>query len=131
MDKRDVLEWVRGVQEESGIYAVACGYDPWHMRDIPTRDAYESYFGHDNFRQIRQGAQTLSQPMKELKALYRENRIVDNNNPIAAWCRSNGNIMPDKKNQDPRNRIDAFAAELDAYITLKDMQDEYESMIGA
>ena len=40
MDKRDVLDWVAEVQSEYGIYAVACGYDPWHMRDVPTQEAY-------------------------------------------------------------------------------------------
>lgn len=138
IDKRLVLEWVAEVQREYGIYAVACGYDPWHMRDVPTVEAYESYFGADYFRRVVQGAQTLSIPMKELRVLYRENRIVDNANPIAEWCRSNvavrsdanGNIAPDKKNQDPRNRIDAWAAECDAFVVLKDMADEYRSMIG-
>lgn len=138
IDKRVVLDWVQEVQDKYGIYAAACGYDPWHMRDVPTVEAYEGYFGADYFRRVVQGAQTLSMPMKELRALYRANRIVDNANPIAEWCRSNvavrsdanGNIAPDKKNQDPRNRIDAWAAECDAFVVLKDMADEYESMIG-
>lgn len=138
IDKRTVLDWVAEIQQKYGIYAVACGYDPWHMRDVPTVEAYEGYFGADYFRRVVQGAQTLSMPMKELRALYRENRIVDNANPIAEWCRSNvavrsdanGNIAPDKKNQDPRNRIDAWAAECDAFVVLKDMADEYQSMIG-
>ena len=43
---------------------------------------------------------------------------------------ANGNIAPDKKNQDPRNRIDAWAAECDAFVVLKDLADEYQSMIG-
>ncbi|WP_130811413.1 terminase large subunit [Olsenella sp. Marseille-P4559] len=138
IDKRVVLDWVQEIQDKYGIYAAACGYDPWHMRDVPTVEAYEGYFGADYFRRVVQGAQTLSMPMKELRALYRENRIVDNANPIAEWCRSNvavrsdanGNIAPDKKNQDPRNRIDVWAAECDAFVVLKDMADEYQSMIG-
>lgn len=138
IDKRVVLDWVDEVQRDMGIYAVACGYDPWHMRDVPTVDAYESFFGKDNVNPVIQGAMTLSPAMKELRALYREDRIVDNANPIAEWCRSNvsirtdinGNIQPDKKNQDPRNRIDAWAAECDAYVTLKNMSDDYEAMIG-
>lgn len=138
IDKRVVLEWVAEVQRKHGIYAVACGYDPWHMRDVPTVEAYKGCFGADYFRRVDQGAQTLSMPMKELRALYRENRIVDNANPIAEWCRSNvavrsdanGNIAPDKKNQDPRNRIDAWAAECDAFVVLKDMADDYKAMIG-
>lgn len=138
IDKRVVLDWIDEVQRDTGIYAVACGYDPWHMRDVPTVDAYESFFGKENVTPVIQGAMTLSPAMKELRALYRENRIVDNGNPIAEWCRSNvsirtdinGNIQPDKKNQDPRNRIDAWAAECDAYVTLKNMSDDYAAMIG-
>lgn len=138
MDKRAVLEWVAEVQRDCGIYAVACGYDPWHMRDVPTVDAYEDYFGADNLMKVIQGAQTLSMPMKELRALYKEGRVVDNANPIAEWCRSNvavrtdvnGNIQPDKKNQDPRNRIDAWAAECDAFIAMKNIADDYHAMIG-
>lgn len=138
MDKRDVLDWVAEIQDKYGIYAVACGYDPWHMRDVPTVEAYEDYFGADNLQKVIQGAQTLSMPMKELRALYKEGRIVDNANPIAEWCRSNvairtdvnGNIQPDKKNQDPRNRIDAWAAECDAFIAMKNIADDYRAMIG-
>lgn len=138
MDKRDVLDWVAEMQDKYGIYAVSCGYDPWHMRDVPTVEAYEDYFGADNLQKVIQGAQTLSMPMKELRALYKEGRIVDNGNPIAEWCRSNvairtdvnGNIQPDKKNQDPRNRIDAWAAECDAFIAMKNIADDYRAMIG-
>lgn len=138
IDKRDVLVWLDDIRRDYGILAVACGYDPWHMRDVPTVEAFEGYFGKDYFQKVIQGAQTLSMPMKELKALYKENRIVDNANPIAEWCRSNvsirtdanGNIAPDKKNQDPRNRIDAWAAECDAFVTLKNMKDDYMAMIG-
>lgn len=138
IDKRVVLEWLEELRRTHGIYAIACGYDPWHMRDAPTVDAYTGYFGRDNFIKVIQGAQTLSMPMKEIKALYKENRIVDNSNPIAEWCRSNvmvrtdanGNIAPDKKNSDPRNRIDAWAAEIDAFVTLREQMDNYRALIG-
>lgn len=138
IDKRVVLDWVDEVRREFGIYAVVCGYDPWHMRDVPTVEAYEAYFGKQQFQKVVQGAQTLSMPMKELRALYRSGRIVDNSNPIAEWCRSNvmvrtdanGNIAPDKKNQDPRNRIDAWAAELDAFVVMKNDMDNYKALIG-
>ena len=138
ISKTVVLEWLQELQEEHGIYAMACGYDPWHMRDAPTVDAYEAYFGHDNFIKVIQGPKTLSMPMKEIRALYRENRVIDNGNPVAEWCRSNvmvrtdvnGNIAPDKKNEDPRNRIDAWAAEIDAFVALKDQMDNYSALIG-
>ena len=43
---------------------------------------------------------------------------------------ANGNIAPDKKNQDPRNRIDVWAAELDAFVAMKNDMDNYKALIG-
>lgn len=138
IDKRVVLDWLDDVREQYGIHSIACGFDPWHMRDVPTMDAYNAYFGQDNCEAVRQGAMTLSQPMRELQRLYRDNLIVDNSNPLIEWCRSNvmirtdinGNVQPDKKNADPRNRIDAWAAEIDAFVTMKNQMDNYLVMIG-
>lgn len=138
MDKRAVLDWWDELREKYGIYVIACGYDPWHIRDVPTLDAFHAYLGKDNFQPVRQGAQTLSMPMREIRALYRENQIVDCANPIAEWCRSNvmvktdvnGNIQPDKKGNDPRNRIDLWAAEIDAFVTLQNEADNYHATIG-
>lgn len=138
INKGVVLDWLEELRAQHNIYAIACGYDPWHMRDAPTVDAYVGYFGRDNFCKVIQGALTLSMPMREIRALYRDNRIVDNSNPLAEWCRSNvmvrtdvnGNIQPDKKNDDPRNRIDVWAAEIDAFVTLKEQMDNYRALIG-
>ena len=60
-----------------------------------------------------------------------------NAHPINRWCRMNvqvktdvnQNIQPDKRNNNPANRIDGFMAELDAYVTLLDYQDEYMQMV--
>ena len=138
IDKRVVLKWLEELRHEYGIYAIACGYDPWHMRDAPTLDAYTGYFGKQNFCKVIQGPKTLSMPMREIRSLYKANKIVDNANPLAEWCRSNvmvrtdanSNIAPDKKNDDPRNRIDAWAAEIDAFITLRDQMENYKALIG-
>ena len=138
IDKMVVLEWLEELKREYGIYAIACGYDPWHMRDAPTVDAYQGYFGKDNFVKVIQGPQTLSMPMREIRAMYKDDLIVDNSNPLADWCRSNvrvrtdsnGNIAPDKKNDDPRNRIDAWAAEIDAFVALREQMDNYRALIG-
>ena len=138
IDKRVVLKWLDELRKEYGIYAIACGYDPWHMRDASTLDAYNGYFGKQNFCKVIQGPKTLSMPMREIRSLYKANKIVDNANPVAEWCRSNvmvrtdtnSNIAPDKKNDDPRNRIDAWAAEIDAFITLRDQMENYKALIG-
>ena len=139
IDKRCAIPWLDELRSEHGIYGVMFGYDPWHLGrdDQPTMDAYNGFFGKQNCIEVRQGAQTLSQPMKELKAHYHANDIVDNSDPVAEWCRSNvmvrtdenGNIAPSKKGQDQRNRIDAFAAELDAWVVLRNHMDEYKQLI--
>ena len=133
---RDVLlQWLNEIKEDFDIYTYAIGYDPWHVDDSTQRDL-EAYVGKQRVVPVRQGAQTLSLPMKQLKADYAAKRIV-NHNPITEWCRMNvtirvdvnGNIQPDKKQNNPANRIDGFMAELDAYIILNSIMDEYQQVI--
>lgn len=134
---RDVLKaWMEEIKRDYDIYTYALGYDPWRMDDTTVRDL-EAYVGKQRVFPVRQGPQTLSQPMKQLKADYAANRIVDNHHPITEWCRMNvtvrldlnGNIQPDKKQNNPSNRIDGFMAELDAYIVLNNIMDEYSQAI--
>lgn len=133
---RDVLlRWLQELKEEHDIYTYAIGFDPWHMDDTTVR-ALESYVGKSRVLPVRQGVATLSMPMKQMKADYAAKRIV-NHNPVLEWCRMNvsirvdinGNIQPDKKQNNPANRIDGFMAELDAYIVLNNMMDEYQQVI--
>ena len=136
IDKRVLIEWLTELKEDEDLWTYAIGVDPWHMDDSTMRDL-ESFVGSSRVFKIRQGAQTLSQPMKQIKADYAANRIIDNHNPINEWCRmnvmvrsdANSNIMPDKKGLNPKNRIDGFAAELDAYITLCNCMDDYKAVI--
>ena len=139
IDKRCAIAWLDELRNDHHIYSIMFGYDRYHMgRDEMTvLQAYHGFFGENNCYPIAQGRQTLSQPMKELKAIYKADGLVDNSNPIAEWCRSNvmirtdenGEIAPSKKDQDERNRIDAFAAELDAWVVLKNHMDEYKQLI--
>jgi len=129
------LEWLQELRKEK-LFCFACGFDPWHM-DESTVKNLELFVGESRVRKVRQGVQTLSDPMKRLKADYARGRIVDNGNPINRWCRMNvqvktdvnQNIQPDKRNNNPANRIDGFMAELDAYVTLLDYYDEYIQMV--
>ena len=133
---RDVLlQWLQELKDEHDIYTYAVGFDPWHMDDTTIR-SIEAYVGKSRVLPVRQGPQTLSMPMKQIKADYAAKRIV-NHNPILEWCRMNvsirvdvnGNIQPDKKQNNPANRIDGFMAELDAYVVLTNMMDEYSQVI--
>lgn len=131
-----LIEWMEEVKREHNILSYAVGFDPWHIDDA-TKDSLKAYVGSTRSVPVRQGAPTLSQPMKQIRADYRANRIVDNHNPVTEWCRMNvqvradvnGNILPDKKQGRPENRIDGFMAELDAYAVLCNMFDGYQQSI--
>lgn len=136
IDKYVVVEWIHELRE-MGIYTYAVGYDPWHVDDGTLR-ALKQAVGESRCFVVRQGAATLSQPMKQLKAEYRDNRINDNHNPINEWCRMNvsvksdvnDNIQPVKKLNNPKNRIDGFIAELCAYVIYCNVKDDYEALVN-
>lgn len=136
VDKRVLIEWLQELKDEHDIYTYAVGFDPWHMDDTSRREL-EAFVGKERSIPVRQGAATLSQPMKQIRADYGANRIVDNHNPVNEWCRMNvavkadvnGNIQPFKKNLNPSNRIDGFAAEIDAYTTLCNLMDDYMQVV--
>lgn len=135
VDKRVLIDWLQELKDEYDIYTYAVGFDPWHIDDT-TRRELEDFVGKNRAIVVRQGPMTLSQPMKQIRADYNANRIVDNHNPINEWCRMNvtiradvnGNIQPYKKDLNPSNRIDGFMAEIDAYTTLNNLMDEYSQV---
>ena len=136
VDKRVLIDWLVELRDEEDFYTYAVAVDPWHMDDSTMRDL-ELLVGRGRVLKIRQGAQTLSEPMKRLRAEYRANNIVDNHNPVNEWCRMNVsvrtdvnmNIQPEKRLLNPKNRIDGFAAELDAYTALCDLKTDYLSLV--
>lgn len=135
VDKRVFLDWVQELADE-GLYTRYIGYDPWHMDDSTLREL-KSMVGEENVEVVRQGVQTLSQPMKQLKADMRDGRIVNNHNPIDEWCNLNlaakidinENVQPVKK-AGATTRIDGYMALLDAYITLMRHEADYKMTIG-
>lgn len=135
VDKRVFLDWVQELADE-GLYTRYIGYDPWHMDDSTLREL-KSMVGEENVEVVRQGVQTLSQPMKQLKADMRDGRIINNHNPIDEWCNLNlaakidinENVQPVKK-AGATTRIDGYMALLDAYITLMRHEADYKMTIG-
>lgn len=125
VDKRVFLDWFLELQDQ-GYYMRYIGYDPWHIDDSLLAD-FRAAFGKQSMIPIRQGPYTLSQPMKDLKADFREGLIVYNNNPIDRWCLYNtqiktdvnGNWQPVKKT-DVTQRIDGAISLLCGYVALKD-----------
>lgn len=133
-DKRIFLDWFRELRDEYDIYTPFIGYDPWHVSDDLIRE-FSAEFGRNAMIPVRQGTMTLSDPMKNLAADFKAQRVIYDNNPILKWCLINtevktdinGNIQP-IKGLDARKRIDGVAALIDAYKVLQDKRDQYVNL---
>lgn len=133
-DKRIFLDWFKELRDEHDLYVQFIGYDPWHIDDTLLRE-FQVEFGKNCMIPVRQGAITLSEPMKNLAADFKAHKIIYNNNPIDKWCLANteiktdvnGNIQP-VKSLDARRRIDGTVALLCAYTVLQDKKDMHINM---
>ncbi|HYH05373.1 MAG TPA: terminase TerL endonuclease subunit [Bacillota bacterium] len=136
IDKQCILEWFKEVREQDDVYIPWIGYDPWHIDDS-LLDDFKVEFGLESMLKVRQGAQSLSDPMKDLKGYMREGKIIHNQNPIDMWCLSNlevrtdinNNIQPVKNARDNRKRIDGAVALIIGFVVLKDKYNDYSNMI--
>lgn len=132
-EKRIFLDWFRELRDEEDLYPAYIGYDPWHISDDLLAE-FRGEFGPRCMIPIRQGAISLSEPMKEAKADLQAKRVIFDS-PVDQWCLINthvrqdvnGNIQP-QKSLDRTQRIDGTAAFLDAYKVLKDRMGEYVNM---
>lgn len=130
-DKRIFLEWFKELRDNEDLYVLYIGYDPWHIDDTLLRE-FRAEFGENTMIPVRQGVITLSEPMKNLAADFKDHNIIYNNNPVDKWCLYNtkaktdinGNIQP-VKIIDSRNRIDGTVALLIAYTVLQNKMDQY------
>lgn len=128
----DVTNWFVEQVEKFELRPLWVGYDSWNAQywceEMKT-------FGFDMVA-VRQGAKTMSTPMKQMKADLMDKKINYNNNPILKWCLSNmsiksdenENIRPVKENQ--RARIDGAVSLIDAYCVYVERQQEYLGFIG-
>jgi len=134
VDYDDVVQWFEEVQNDYGLYVYSYGYDAWSATAFVKR--MKDTFG-DIGHPVRQGKQTLSNPMQLLGAELRSKKVNYNNNPITRWCLTNvradvdknGNIQP-AKTMNSKQRIDGFAGMLDAYVVYLDLQEEYLRLIN-
>ena len=134
VDYDDVVAWFNEIQNEYGLYIYMHGYDAWSSQSYIKK--MDENFGKVG-KPVRQGKQTLSNPMKIMGAEFKSKKINYNNNPITKWCLSNvradvdknDNIQP-AKTSNSRRRIDGFAAMLDAFVVYLDEKDDYLRLIG-
>lgn len=128
----DVTTWFKKMYEEYGIMPLWIGYDPWNSQYWIEEMKNMGF----NMVIVRQGAQTLSQPMKEMGADLSAKRINYNNNPILKWCLTNTNVKRDDndnirpiKGQSNRQRIDGAVSLLIAYTVLFNNLKDYLNII--
>lgn len=132
IDYKDVTAWFVKMHKEYSITPIWIGYDP-----------YDSKYWVDemldlgfDMRVVRQGAITLSQPMKEIASDFAAKRVNYNNNQLTRWNLTNtcvkeddnANIRPVKgKNQ--RARIDGTVSILNAYTILYENMTDFKALI--
>lgn len=126
----DVTEWFVMMVKEYNIRPLWIGYDAalsgyW-------REEMEAY-GFD-MEKIRQGPFTWTYPMKELKGLFADHRIIYDANPVLRWCLYNTAVKSLNKNgiesiqpvkTSEARRIDGQVSLLNAYTCFKNHEEEY------
>jgi phage terminase large subunit-like protein len=132
VDYGDVTRWFRKIVDEYGIMPLWIGYDPWNSQYWLQEMTNEGF----TMEVVRQGAQSLSQPMIEMGADLSAKMINYNNNPILKWCLTNTSVKRDEndnirpvKGQNQRQRIDGAVSLLIAYTVLFNHMQDYKAMI--
>lgn len=127
----DVTEWFKELRDKYEIYTLWCGYDPWGANLWVEEMKSNSFV----MEEVRQGAKTMSNPMKKLACELSSKNINYNNNPILKWCLTNTQVEIDKndnirpiKGKNPKQRIDGTVALIDAFCVLQNHYEDYITM---
>lgn len=133
VDYSMVTKWFVDMREKYKLYTLWVGYDSWgatYFKDEMVSNGF-------NMEEVRQGAQTMSQPMKELAADFKAKRIIYNNNPILKWCLTNTQVKIDEndnirpvKGRNAKQRIDGAVSLIDAYVVFQRRKEDYLAMQG-
>lgn len=124
----DVTQWFLRMNDEYKISALWIGYDPWNTQ-YWVEEMKEYGF---EMVEVRQGAKTMSNPMKQLEADLIEKNVNYNNNPVLKWCLCNTSVKRDEndnirpvKGQKQRARIDGTVSLIIAYCVLFEKMNDY------
>ena len=128
----DVTAWFVEMYQTHSIRPLWIGYDPWSSTYWVDE---MKEFGFE-MMEVRQGAQTLSQPMKEMSADLSSKLINYNLNPMLIWCLTNLNAKVDAndnvrpiKGKHQRMRIDGAVSLIIAYTVLFNKMSDYKALI--
>lgn len=126
------------IQEDAGKYTIkSLGFDPWNSTHLTNQLAEDGLV----MERVRQGAVTLSAPLKELKRMtMADPPLIDHRgDPVLRWMVSclvpytdaAGNVKPDK--QRSRGKIDGISALVTAlYVQMmyNEVSSQYEGGSG-
>lgn len=132
VDYSDVTQWFLRMQDDLKINTLWIGYDPWNtqywveeMKD----------YGFEMF-EVRQGAKTMSNPMKQLEGDLSDKTVNYNNNHVLKWCLLNTSVKRDDndnirpvKGQKQRSRIDGAVSLIIAYCVLYEKYNDYMAIV--
>jgi phage terminase large subunit-like protein len=112
VDFRAIRQEIKRLSEEDGLLIQQIGFDPWNATEFST-EMQEMGF---KVIEVRQGARSLSEPMKLLEALVLQGKVRHGGHPVLRWMASNiavrsdpnENIAPDKEKSS--ERIDGMVA---------------------
>ena len=135
VDYQMVIQWFHELRDKYNLITYKIGYDAWSAQSFAS--LMTLHFGDNTMDVVRQGAQTLSTPMKQLGAELKAKNINYDNNDVLKWCLLNVEMEVDKnynikprKPKNERQRIDGFASLLDAYVEYDRIKDEYLNLVG-
>ena len=113
----EVADYVYEEFQKHGYYYDKIAYDPWSAQYL-TQELADLGWSKDYIQTpIRQGYQTLSVPIQTLEVYLKSSKICYLNNPVTKWMLTNvevvpdrnGNLLPQKVNQNRANKIDGPA----------------------
>lgn len=132
IDYCDVTQWFLKMQDDLKINTLWVGYDPWNTQywvEEMKNYGFEMY-------EVRQGAKTMSNPMKQLEADLMDKIVNYNNNPILEWCLLNTSVKRDDndnirpvKGQKQRARIDGAVSLIIAYCVTYEKYNDYMAIV--
>lgn len=132
VDYSMVTEWYTKMVNEYDIRPLWLGYDSWNSQ-YWTKEMIDYGF---EMEEVRQGAKTMSQPMKLLEATIKAKKINYNKNPVLKWCLSNTAIKTDEnenirpvKGLSKKMRIDGAVSLIIAYVILQNHYNDYTGII--
>lgn len=125
IQQSDVYDWFKEMAKKYEI--VSIGYDPANATQLVQ---LLTAYGFD-MKVVRQGPITLNDPMKSIKELLMDGKVIHNNDGLFNWYVDNVRISADRRHLDKENwmpmkrnrfrKIDGFMAWLDAHCIQMDL----------